>query len=63
MDFYAYHGDEVDPLPFRNMGTYPYPKGKSYPLDPTHLNDLLNYNTRNMSGHEARGFAFDYSPK
>ncbi len=64
MDFYAYHGDQVDPLPFRAMGTYPYPKGKSYPLDPIHLNDLLNYNTRNLSGNEARGFAFDYaSPK
>ncbi len=62
MDFYAYRGDQVDPLPFRAMGTYPYPKGKSYPLDPIHLNDLLNYNTRNMSGHEARGFAFDYGP-
>jgi hypothetical protein len=63
MDFYAYHGDQVDPLPFRSMGTYPYPKGKSYPLDATHLNDLLNYNTRSMSGNEARGFAFDYGLK
>jgi Flp pilus assembly protein TadD len=63
MDFYAYHGDQVDPLPFRSMGTYPYPKGKSYPLDATHLNDLLNYNTRSMSGNEARGFAFDYGPQ
>jgi len=60
MDFYAYHGDQVDPLPFRTMGMYPYPKGKSYPLDPTHLNDLLNYNTRNLSGNEAKGFTFDY---
>jgi hypothetical protein len=63
MDFYAYHGDQVGPLPFRSMGTYPYPKGKSYPLDTTHLNDLLNYNTRSMSGNEARGFAFDYGPQ
>lgn len=62
MDFYAYRGDQVDPLPFRAMGTYPYPKRKSYPLDPAHLNDLLNYNTRNLSGNEARGYAFDYSP-
>jgi hypothetical protein len=60
MDFYAYHGDQVGPLPFRAMGTYPYPAGKSYPLDPVHLNDLLNYNTRTMSGHEAPGYAFDY---
>ena len=25
MDFYAYRGDTVDPLPFREMETYPYP--------------------------------------
>ena len=60
MDFYAYHGDQVDPLPFRAMGTYPYPVGKSYPLSDTHLNDMLNYNTRHVSGNEARGYAFDY---
>ncbi len=60
MDFYAYRGDPVEPLPFRAMGTYPYPKGKSFPLTETHLNDLLNYNTRHLSGNEARGYAFDY---
>ena len=60
MDFYAYHGDQVDPLPFRAMGTYPYPKGKAYPLDTKHMNDLLNYDTQSMSGNEAHGFAFDY---
>ena len=60
MDFYAYHGDQVNPLPFRAMGTYPYPAGKSYPLNDTHLNDLLNYNTRYVSGNEASGYTFDY---
>jgi hypothetical protein len=60
MDFYAYHGEQVDPLPFRAMGTYPYPVGKSYPLSDAHLNDMLNYNTRHVSGNEARGYAFDY---
>jgi len=63
MDFYAYHGDQVDPLPFRAMGTYPYPAGKSYPLNDTHLNDFLNYNTRYVSGNEARGYGFDYAPE
>ena len=62
MDFYAYEGNSVDPLPFRNMGTYPYP-GKSFPLDQEHLNYLLEYNTRHMSGREASGYAFRYFAK
>jgi tetratricopeptide (TPR) repeat protein len=61
MDFYAYDFDRVAPLPFHGMGNYPYP-GKSFPLDDFHLNYLLEYNTRYMSGHEARGFGFDYGP-
>ena len=60
MDFYAAQGDTVDPLPFRNMGTYPYGAGKSFPLDEPHLNDLLNYNTRHLSGNEPRGYSFNY---
>jgi len=62
MDFYAYDGDRVDPLPFRSMGTYPYP-GKSFPLDGTHMNDLLEYDTRQMSGNEIPGFSFQYGEK
>jgi tetratricopeptide (TPR) repeat protein len=59
MDFYAYRGDTVEPLPFRAMETYPYP-GKSFPLDAEHLNYLLEYNTRFMSGNEASGYSFQY---
>jgi hypothetical protein len=59
MDFYAYHPTSVEPIPFRKMGTYPYP-GKSFPLDDQHLRDWLEYNTRYLSGNEARGFAFQY---
>jgi Tfp pilus assembly protein PilF len=59
MDFYAYRGDTVDPLPFRDMGTYPYP-GQSFPSDPDHVNYLLEYNTRFMSGNEASGYSFQY---
>jgi len=62
MDFYAYDFTNVDPLPFANMGDYPYPAGKSFPLDDAHLNYLLEYNTRYMSGHESPGFRFDYRP-
>jgi tetratricopeptide (TPR) repeat protein len=60
MDFYAYRGDAVDPLPFRDMRTYPYP-GRSFPTDADHLKYLLEYNTRFMSGNEASGYSFQYS--
>ncbi len=59
MDFYAYHGDTVDPLPFRDMRAYPYP-GQSFPSDAEHMNYLLEYNTRFMSGNEAGGYSFQY---
>ena len=64
MDFYAADGFTVDPLPFQKMGGYPYP-GKSYPLDPEHLNYLLDYNTRYVSGNEASGYSYKFpeSPK
>ena len=60
MDFYAAEGNFVAPLPFLTMGDYPYPPGKSFPLDDEHLNYLLEYNTRHVSGNEQRGYWFDY---
>jgi tetratricopeptide (TPR) repeat protein len=60
MDFYAAEGNYVAPLPFLSMGEYPYPPKKSFPLDDAHLNYLLEYNTRQMSGNEQRGYWFDY---
>jgi tetratricopeptide (TPR) repeat protein len=60
MDFYAAEGAYVAPLPFLSMGEYPYTPKKSFPLDDTHLNYLLEYNTRHMSGNEQRGYWFDY---
>ena len=62
MDFYAYDFTSVDPLPFRDMGAYPYPSDKSFPLDDAHLNYILEYNTRHMSGNEPQGYRFDYPP-
>ena len=59
MDFYAYRGDTVEPLPFRGMNAYPYPE-QSFPSDADHLDYLLEYNTRFMSGNEARGYSFQY---
>jgi tetratricopeptide (TPR) repeat protein len=59
MDFYAYQGDRVEPLPFHDMGTYPY-REKSFPEDPEHINYLLEYNNRFTSGNESRGYSFQY---
>jgi tetratricopeptide (TPR) repeat protein len=59
MDFYAADGNTVEPLPFRRMGTYPY-AGKSFPMDPEHLNYMLKYNTRFLSGNEPRGYSYEY---
>lgn len=60
MDFYAADGNTVEPLPFRRMGTYPYP-GKSFPTDEDHLDYMLKYNTRFVSGNEPRGYAYQFS--
>ena len=60
MDFYAAEGNYVAPLPFLSMGEYPYAPKKSFPMDDAHLNYLLEYNTRHMSGNEQRGYWFDY---
>jgi hypothetical protein len=59
MDFYAADGNTVEPLPFRRMGTYPY-TGKSFPMDPEHLDYILKYNTRFLSGNEPRGYSYEY---
>ena len=59
MDFYAYRGDSVEPLPFGEMHGYPYP-GQAFPDDAEHLEYLLEYNARFMSGNEAAGYSFQY---
>ena len=60
MDFYAADGSTVEPLPFRQMGKYPY-RGKSFPMDPSHLDYTLKYNTRFISGNEPRSYEYEYS--
>jgi hypothetical protein len=52
MDFYAAEGNFVAPLPFLSMSDYPYAPKQAFPLDDAHLNYLLEYNTRSMSGNE-----------
>jgi tetratricopeptide (TPR) repeat protein len=61
MDFYAAEGNFVAPLPFLSMGDYPYGPPKAFPFDDAHVNYLLEYNTRQMSGNEQRGYRFDYN--
>jgi tetratricopeptide (TPR) repeat protein len=61
MDFYAADGNTVEPLPFRKMGTYPY-SGRSFPLDAEHLDYLLEYNTRFLSGNEPHGYSYAFPP-
>jgi hypothetical protein len=59
MDFYAADGSTVEPLPFRRMGTYPYP-GKYFPADAEHVDYLLKYNTRFISGNEPQGYSYQF---
>jgi tetratricopeptide (TPR) repeat protein len=63
MDFYAAEGNYVAPLPFLSMDEYPYTPKQSFPLDDAHVNYLLEYNTRHMSGNEQRGYWFDYGER
>ncbi|MBV9087839.1 MAG: ASPIC/UnbV domain-containing protein, partial [Acidobacteriaceae bacterium] len=58
MDFYAADANTVDPLPFQSMGTYP--PIKPFPLDNEHLNYMLEYNTRYVSGDEPRGYWYEF---
>ena len=38
----------VNPLPFQNMSSYPYPSTESYPSDAAHSAYLLKYDTRSI---------------
>ena len=44
------------------MSQYPYTK-ENFPLDETHLNDLLNYNTRFFSNAPAASYSFHYAER
>ena len=39
----------VEPLPFQNMSSYPYPSEENYPTDAAHQAFLSKYNTREFS--------------
>jgi len=43
----------VNPLPFQDMSSYPYPSNESYPYDAAHLAYLLKYDTRSIEAQTA----------
>lgn len=47
---YCNTGTTVEPLPFRDMSSYPYPANDTYPSDPDHLAYVREYNTRYYDG-------------
>ena len=60
MDFFAYDGLTVDPLPFHTLIPYPYPSGVAYPEDPRHVRYQLDYNTRPVAGPTGDTYRFQY---
>jgi tetratricopeptide (TPR) repeat protein len=60
MDFHADFGGTVSPLPVHTLHSYPYPSGIAYPEDLRHLEYLLRYNTRAVSGSAPHSYQFDY---
>ena len=63
MDFYEAHAETVEPLPFHEMGRYPYAATKRYPEGDPYLSYYLNYNTRHISGKGVPAFRFEYTPE
>jgi len=60
MDFYSKYGSTVSPLPLNQARPYPYPAGVGYPLDPRHIEYLLRYDTRAVSGATPVSYRFQY---
>ncbi|MGH9727738.1 MAG: FG-GAP-like repeat-containing protein [Candidatus Acidiferrales bacterium] len=60
MDFYADLGGTVTPLPTHTLLSYPYPPGIAYPTDASHMDYILRYNTRAVSGQEPASYRFHY---
>jgi hypothetical protein len=60
MDFYAADGNTVEPLPFKQMGKYPY-AGNLFPSDREHIEYMLKYNTRFVSGNEPQSYTYEYA--
>ncbi len=53
MDFYASDGLTVDPLPYKEMGIYPYPAEHGFLRDKADVDYVLDYNTRFFSDNSS----------
>ncbi|HMD42642.1 MAG TPA: FG-GAP-like repeat-containing protein [Candidatus Acidoferrum sp.] len=62
LDFYAANAFTVEPLPRHTDISYPYPRGREYPLDEEHLKYKLEYNTRTRSEHMPDNLRYEYRP-
>jgi tetratricopeptide (TPR) repeat protein len=60
MDFYAAEPLTVEPLPFHDMGVYPYSPRAEYPDDRGHRQYRLDFNTRFSSGAPPSSYQFHY---
>ena len=60
MDFYAKFGGTVSPLPVNAARAYPYLSGVHYPVDLRHLEYLLLYDIRSVSGQPPDSYNFHY---
>jgi Tfp pilus assembly protein PilF len=60
MDFYAFDGMTVAPLPIHTLVPYPYPAGVAYPEDPAHVRYQIEYNTRAVAGPAGNTYRFHY---
>jgi hypothetical protein len=60
MDFYAAAALTVEPLPFHEMGIYPYSPPAAYPDDTMHREYRLDFNTRFVSSRAPSSYQFHY---
>jgi hypothetical protein len=60
MDFYSAYSSTVEPLPFHEMGQYPYSAPTAFPSDSVHLEYRLQSNTRYESGIVGNSYRLRY---
>jgi hypothetical protein len=48
MDLNSAYSDTVEPLPFHNMGAYPYRSGEDFPASEAHRRDREVYHNRRV---------------
>jgi len=51
MDFHSANSLSVEPLPFHEMSSYPYPQTENYPRSEANLDYIQKFNTRHIKGY------------